>query len=112
MKNRVEIEAKALNCYMSNRDALITKIAITNSHNFGGVVDNTENVFNVIMTDKKQIAKTFVQKGDTVSITGHLKVDVNDSGHKGLKVYADEIEVIKPKGIYDATKERLGMTAV
>jgi len=112
MKNKVEVEGKVLNCYMADSEAFITKIAITSPHNFGGVVTNAESVFNTIMTDKKQIAKTSIQKGDTVLITGHLKVDINSSGHKGLKVYADCIEVIKPKGIYDATRERLGMTAV
>jgi hypothetical protein len=109
MKNKVELEGKVLNCYMADSNAFITKIAITNPHNYGAFVKNEESVFNTIMTNEKQIAKTVISKGDTVSITGHLKVDINTSGHKYLKVYADEIEVIKPKGIYDATKERLGM---
>ena len=109
MKNRVELEGKVLNCYISDTEAFITKVAITNPHDYGGIIDYPESVFNTIMTDKKQIAKTSIQKGDTVSITGHLKLDTNSSGHKGLKVYADKIEVIKPKGIYDSTRERLGM---
>jgi hypothetical protein len=109
MKNKVEVEGKVLNCYMTDTDALIIRVCVVSPHNFGNGLQNTESVFNTIMIDKKQIAKTVISQGDTVSITGHLKVDINATGHKGLKVYADEIEVIKPHTIRDSTRERLCM---
>ena len=110
MKNKVEIEGKVLNSYMSSTNALITTIAVSNLHNYGkSIIQISESKFNAIMVDDVQIRKTFISKGDTVSILGHLKVDINSSGHNVLKLYADQIEVIKPHTIRDSTRERLCM---
>lgn len=113
--NEVKLTGKVLNCYVNEQTgALITKVAVPHDHVIGTQNIRCESVFNTIMTDDKAIKKTDVMQGDKVLITGHLKLDhkqsLSGNDHQSLKVYADEIEVVKPKGEFlDYTRAALGM---
>lgn len=113
--NEVKLTGKVLNCYISeNTGALITKVAVPHDHIIGKENIRCESVFNTIMVDENAIKKTDVMQGDKVMITGHLKLDhrksLTGNEHQSLKVYADEIEVVKPKGEFlDTTRVLLGI---
>lgn len=115
--NRLEITGKVLNCYITEHtEALIIRIADVHKHNERGVEMDTESVYNVIMTDPKEIEKVDVQQGDKVKIDAHIKMYKKYSGggnsHESIKVYADAVEVIERKDTakyLDTTRTALGM---
>ena len=90
-----------LNCYFHQvTGAFICKISVPHNHIVGHTNDRTDSVFNVIMVDESKFDSLDVMQGDKVLVKGHLKVDVSPSDRKTLKLFADEIEVIKPKGLF------------
>ena len=101
--NEVRLTGRVLNVYIHEQTgALITKIAVPHDHKIGTQSIRCESIFNTVMTDTAKIETVDVMQGDKVMITGHLKVDfkktVGGNERQFLKVYADDIEVIKPKG--------------
>lgn len=108
--NEVRVTGKVLNCYKHDTGAFICKLAVLNER------ENCESVFNTVMQDKRKIDSLDVKKGDTVLLTGYLKVDhkrsMTGNDHQTLRVYATEIEVTKPKSNFDMvdyTRQCLGM---
>jgi len=99
--NEVKLSGRVLNCYIHNTGALITKVAVPHDHCVGSDTIRCESIFNTIMTDRTKIETSDVMKGDTVEIKGHLKLDlVETSGgneRKTVKIYADDIKVLKEK---------------
>lgn len=113
--NMVSLTGKVLNCYYkADTDAFITKLAVPHEHKIGKHKMTVESVFNIVMVDSDKIKTVDIAQGDTVLVEGHLNLDIktNLSGNQNKKVmiYADNIEVTKRKpGIYDSTRERLGL---
>ena len=98
--NEVKVSGKVLNCFISeNSGALVVKIAVSHEHIMGKYSDHIESVFKVFMIDERKIPAVDVMTGDTVMVTGYLKVDhtISPRGndHQALKVYATDIEVIR-----------------
>lgn len=102
MTNKVLLTGKVLNCYIHEvTGALIMKLAVTHEHKAGKKTISVESVFNTVMCDDEAIAKTDVQQGDIVNLTGYLKMDHKESDngnvHQKLMVYATEVIVEKRK---------------
>ena len=100
--NEVRLTGRVLNAYEHELSgAFITKIAVRHDHIVGRQSISCESVFNVIMLDEAKIKTADWKTGDTVMITGYLKVDFKKSAkgneHQKLMVYATEIEIIKEK---------------
>ena len=100
--NELRLTGKVLNCYVhETTGALITKVAVMHEHFVNKQSFSCESVFNTIMLDGEKIRHADWEKGDTVLITGYIKVDHKQSmtgnEHQSLKVYATNIEVTKPK---------------
>lgn len=113
--NLLKLSGRVLNCYIHDSGALITKVAVPHDHNVGTQTIRCESIFNTIMTDKEKIQESDVMKGDTVEITGHLKLDLVETKggneRKTVKVYADDIEVIKEKKFGSFRTPRLAYEA-
>lgn len=115
--NEVRLIGKCLNCYYTeNNQAFICKVAVKHDHKVGNMVMRCESVFNVIMTDTSKFEHIDIMQGDKILIEGHLKVDfkqtIGGNEKQFLKVYADNIEVVKPKNsmdLFDTTKVALGI---
>lgn len=115
--NEVRLIGKCLNCYFTeSHQAFICKVAVKHDHKIGTFLERGESVFNTIMVDSTKFDSLDVMQGDKVLIEGHLKKDFKvTSGGKDkeyLRVYADNIEVIKPKSsrdLFDTTKVALGI---
>lgn len=100
--NELRLTGKVLNCYVHDMTgALITKVAVPHEHFVNKQSISCESVFNTVMLDEEKIRHADWKKGDTVLITGYIKVDHKQSmtgtEHQSLKVYATNIEVTKPK---------------
>lgn len=100
--NEVRLTGRVLNAYKHDLSgAFITKIAVRHDHIVGRQSISCESVFNVIMLDEAKIKLADWKTGDTVMVTGYLKVDFKKSAkgneHQKLMVYATEIEIIKEK---------------
>lgn len=100
--NEVRLTGRVLNAYEHELSgAFITKIAVRHDHIVGKQSISCESVFNVIMLDETKIKTADWKTGDTVMVTGYLKVDFKKSAkgneHQKLMVYATEIEIIKEK---------------
>lgn len=105
--NEVRLTGKVLNAYKHDlSDAFITKIAVRHDHIVGRQSISCESVFNVVMLDEAKIKLADWKAGDTVMVTGYLKVDFKRSAkgneHQKLMVYATEIEVVKEKPVRGA----------
>lgn len=117
MLNKIQLEGKVLNCYIHNgTGAFICKIAVPHEHILGNTKITCESVFNTVMHDEKMIKQLDVMQGDKVLLEGYLKLDhkttLGGNDHQTVRVYATDIQVVKPKmehGIVDTTKLALGM---
>ena len=110
--NELRVTGKVLNRYVHESGVGICKIAVPHEHDVIGLSVSGESVFNVIMIDRHKFDNLDFRKGDTVLVTGYIKADYNNTGHKSLKVYATNIEVTKPKfnfDMVDYTRQALGM---
>ena len=100
--NDVRLTGRVLNAYRHDLSgAFITKIAVRHDHIVGRQSISCESVFNVVMLDEAKINLADWKTGDTVMITGYLKVDFKKSErgneHQKLMVYATDIEIVKEK---------------
>jgi hypothetical protein len=100
--NEVKLTGKVLNAYAHELSgAFITKIAVRHDHIVGRQSVSCESVFNVVMLDENKIKLADWKQGDTVMVTGYLKIDFKKSPrgneHQKLTVYATDIEIVKQK---------------
>lgn len=100
--NDVRLTGRVLNAYRHDLSgAFITKIAVRHDHIVGRQSISCESVFNVVMLDEAKINLADWKTGDTVMVTGYLKVDFKKSErgneHQKLMVYATDIEIVKEK---------------
>ena len=78
--NDVRLTGRVLNAYRHDLSgAFITKIAVRHDHIVGRQSISCESVFNVVMLDEAKINLADWKTGDTVMITGYLKVDFKKS---------------------------------
>lgn len=100
--NKVEVTGRVLNCYFHQvTGAFICKISVPHDHIVGHTNVRGDSVFHAIMVDESKFDSLDVMQGDKVLIKGHLKVDVSPSDRKTLKLFADDIQVIKPRGLFN-----------
>lgn len=99
--NEVRLTGKVLNAYKKDNSCLIAKIACTHEHTLGIEKIRCESIFSVVMTDTAKINSVEFSVGDTVLVTGYLKVDfrLSNTGQerKKLTIYATNIEITKTK---------------
>lgn len=100
--NEVRLTGRVLNAYKHDLSgAFITKIAVRHDHIIGRQSISCESVFNVVMLDEAKINLADWKTGDTIMVTGYLKVDFKKSArgneHQKLTVYATEIEIVREK---------------
>ena len=114
--NEVRLTGRVLNCYIHDKGAFICKIAVKHEHYIGNYTTTEESVFNTVMQNERKIKTLDVKKGDTVLLTGYLKLDHNISAggndHQTTRIYATDIEVTKPKKSFDMVdyaKQCLGL---
>lgn len=99
--NEVRLTGKVLNAYQKDNSCLIAKIACTHEHILGTEKIRCESIFSVVMTDSTKINLVEFSVGDTVLVTGYLKIDfrLSNTGQerKKLTIYATNIEITKTK---------------
>ena len=115
--NEVRLTGKVLNCYVHNvTGVFICKTAVVHDHYIGNQTISCVSVFTVVMQNENKGKHLDILPGDKVMITGYLKVDHKTSAtgndHASIRVYAKEIELVKPKEDFDMvdyTRIALGM---
>ncbi len=95
--NELKLTGKILNIYRDNlSDALITKVAVMHDHFIGNTnqTERVESKLTTVMTNEELIQRVYAKRGDTVMITGYVKLDYTRSDHRKNTLYATKIEVV------------------
>ena len=113
MLNEFRVEGKVLDRTIRKSGALNLCVAVPHQHSYGGHITDVDSKIDFYISDPKVMDETDAEIGDFVSITGHLyqyfKVSNRGVEHRYLTAYADKVEVIRRRKVFDKTKERLGM---
>lgn len=99
--NEVRLSGKVTKAYKKDDGTFIARIACKYDHKIGTETMRCESVFSVVMGDTAKARHLDVIVGDTVLVTGYLKIDfrLSKTGQERqkLSIYASEIELIKEK---------------
>lgn len=101
--NEVRLSGKVTKAYTKNGTFLM-RIACKYDHKIGTEIIRCESSFPVIMSDTEKVKHLDVLTGDTVLVTGYLRVDfrLSNTGQERqkLNIYASDIEVTKEVSHY------------
>lgn len=103
--NEVRLSGKVLKAYLKDDGIFVVRLAVKYEHKIGAENIRCESVFSVLMADTAKARHLDVIAGDTVLVTGYLRVDFRLSStgqeRQRMHIYANDIEVVKEAGRCD-----------
>lgn len=102
--NEVRLSGKVTKAFLKNDGAFVIRLAVKYDHKIGSETVRCESTFSVVMADTEKARHLDVIAGDTVLVTGYLRIDfrLSNTGQERYKltIYASDIEVTKEKAQY------------